>query len=97
MGDNPRSDLITGRPACVACAEEGGVVHRASIEARGAHRVHTLPHRARTGLSTAVQVFANGAHLTLETHVLAHQLGDLLDRMQRGGVVAPTEGAPDHR
>jgi hypothetical protein len=97
MGDNRRIDLIAGPPACVACAEVGEVVHLLSTDNARAHRVHTRHTCARTGLSTAVQVLADGAHLTLESHVLAHELGDLLDRMQRCRVVAPTEGAADHR
>src|ERR1019366_6768404 len=57
-----------------------------------------MPSRAqRTGLSTVVQLLADGSHLTLETDVLTHDLGDLFNGGQRGGVVPPAEGAADDR
>jgi hypothetical protein len=97
MGDNRHGDLIARHLACVGCVEVDGVVPHSSTGWKHAHRVHTLAHLPRTGLSTAVQVFADGAHLTLETYVLAHELGDLFDGMQRCGVVASAEGAADDR
>ncbi|MEA2638513.1 MAG: hypothetical protein QOE18_1570, partial [Chloroflexota bacterium] len=74
MGDKRRGDLIAGRRAGMACVEVGAVVHRLSPDDARAHRVHTFDTCAHTGLSTAVQVLADGAHLTLESHVLAHEL-----------------------
>ena len=97
MGDNSQSNLIAGPGALPGCAQVALIVHQLSTVLGVAHFVHTPSPVRATGLSTVVELLADGSHLTLEANVFAHQLGDLLDRMQRGGVVAPTEGAPDHR
>ena len=97
MGDNSRVDLTSASMSCMACAEVGGVVHQLCTGKSVVHFVHNRTRCARTGLSTAVEVFADGAHLTLESHVLTHELGDFLDGMQCGGVVASTERGADHR
>jgi hypothetical protein len=97
MGDNSTIDLTSAPVPCMACAEVGDVVHRLCTGKSVVHFVHNRPRCAHTGLSTAVEVLADGAHLTLESHILAHELGDFLDGVQCGGVVTATERSADHR
>jgi hypothetical protein len=97
MGDNPETDLIAAPDALLACAQVPSVVHRSSTGGGVPHVVHIPSPTPATGLSTVVQLLADRAHLTLEAHVFAHELGDLLDRVERGRVVPPTKGTADHR
>lgn len=50
-----------------------------------------------TGPSTVVQALPDLTQVALEARVLTHQLGDLLDRVQGGGVVTSTKGSADDR
>ncbi len=97
MGDNSERDLIAAPGALRACAQPAPVVHRLCTGSEVAHFVHRPSPVSTTGLSTVVQLLANGAHLTLEADVLAHELGDLFNRVQRGGVIPSPEGTADDR
>lgn len=97
MGDNPECDLIRAPRALRACAQVAPVVHQLCTVGGVAHFVHMPSPGPATGLSTVVELLANRAHLTLEADVLAHQLGDLLDGVQRSGVIPPPEGGADNR
>lgn len=97
MGDNPGSDLIAAPGALPACAQVAPVVHQFCTASTVAHFVHMSSRVSRTGLSTVVQLLADRAHLTLESNILTHQLGDLFDRVERRGVVAATKGTADDR
>jgi hypothetical protein len=97
MGDNPECDLIEAPQALRACAQVAPVVHQLCTGEGVAHFVHMPSPGPATGLSTVVELLADRAHLTLEADVLAHQLGDLLDGVQRGGVIPSPESGADNR
>jgi hypothetical protein len=97
MGDNSGSDLMEAPAALPACAQAACVVHRLSTAGTVPHFVHMPSPTPATGLSTVVQLLADGAYLTLEAHVFTHELGDLLDRVERGRVVPSTKGTANHR
>ena len=42
-----------------------------------------------------VEALSKLADVTLEPGVLAEKLGDLVDGVERGGVIAPAEGVAD--
>ncbi len=95
MGDNRESDLIEPPVALPACVQVACVPHRLSTAGGVPHFVHMPSPAPATGLSTVVELLADGAHLTLKADVLAHELRDLFDSVQRGGVVPAPERAPD--
>jgi hypothetical protein len=97
MGDNPECDLIRAPRALRACAQVAPVVHQLCTVGGVAHFVHMPSPGPATGLSTVVELLANRAHLTLEADVLAHQLGNFLDGVQRSGVIPPAERGADNR
>ena len=57
----------------------------------------TYPQDSPPVASVLVKTLADLAQITLQARILEGQVGDLLDGMERGGVVPSPEGVADHR
>ena len=82
------------------CAESPGIIPApgAGGDCTPAHRLcRTCPQASPRVSSVLVEPLADVAQVTLKAHILEREVGDLLDGVQRGGVVASTEGGADHR
>ena len=81
------------------CAE-GAEITTLRGTRRDAERTHSLrgtyPQDSPPFPSVLVKTLADLAQITLQARILEGKVGDLLDGMERGGVVTSPEGVADH-